>query len=116
MSPLAGFRAAVRGALAGAGLLVGAVGMVGTAHAATLTDFGNPTGHLPVPAAGRALDTGHPNHVVGNGTAASCTSAAVVRDVAAGGIITFDCGPRPVTIVMTSTARVDKRRRLVVLD
>ncbi len=77
---------------------------------------GNPNGHYPVPAAGRAVDTAHPDHVIGNGRPASCTSAAVVRAVAAGGIITFDCGPRPVTIVMTATASVLKTRHLVVLD
>ncbi|HEX4035045.1 MAG TPA: hypothetical protein VHX66_11430 [Solirubrobacteraceae bacterium] len=84
--------------------------------ASLVPDFGNPGGHAGVPAAGRAVDTGHPDHVIGNGTPASCTSAAVVRDVAAGGIITFNCGPKPVTIVMTATARVIKTRRLVVLD
>jgi hypothetical protein len=72
--------------------------------------------HFYVPPAGRAVNTRHPDHVVGNGTPASCTSAAVVRDVAAGGIVTFNCGPKPVTIVMTRTASVIKTRRLVVLD
>ena len=77
---------------------------------------GNPKGHFPVPPAGRAVDTRHSNHVIGDGRPASCTSRAVIRAVAAGGIVTFDCGPRPVTIVMRSTARVVKTRRLVVLD
>ena len=81
-----------------------------------MPDFGNPNGHFYVPPAGRAVNTDHPNHVVGNGRPASCTSAAVVRDVAAGGIITFNCGRKPVTIVMTATASVIKTRRLVVLD
>jgi len=84
--------------------------------AAALPNFGNPTGHAGIPAAGRAVDTGHPDHVIGHGSPASCTSAAVVRDVAAGGIITFDCGPQPVTIVMAQTAEVIKTRREVVLD
>lgn len=66
--------------------------------------------------AGPAVNTGHPAHVIGDGRPASCTSAAVVRAVASGGVITFDCGPKPVTILMTSTARVIKTRRLVVLD
>ncbi len=87
-----------------------------TASAAVLPAFGNPEGNFRVPPAGRAVSTEHPNHVIGNGSPASCTSAAVVRDVAAGGIVTFNCGPKPVTIVMTSTARVIKTRRLVVLD
>ena len=81
-----------------------------------LPNFGNPNGHYPVPATGRAVDTSHPDRVIGNGKPAGCTSAAVVRAVAAGGIITFDCGPKPVTIVMTSTANVIKTRHLVVLD
>jgi hypothetical protein len=75
-----------------------------------------PKGHFYVPPAGRAVDTRHPDHVIGDGRPATCTSAAVVRDVAAGGVITFKCGLKPVTIVMTRTARVIKTRRLVVLD
>jgi hypothetical protein len=87
-----------------------------TAAAARLPSFGNPGGHAYVPPAGRAVNTSHPNHVVGNGTAASCTSAAVVRDVALGGIITFNCGSKPVTILMTKTAKVVNTRHRVVLD
>jgi hypothetical protein len=44
--------------------------------------------------------------VIGDGTPASCTSAAVVEAVAAGGIITFDCGPEPVSITMAETAKI----------
>ena len=89
---------------------------VRAASATVLPDFGNPDGHFYVPPAGRAVATGRPDHVIGNGTPASCTSAAVVRDVAAGGFIAFDCGPKPVTILMTATARVIKTRPLMVLD
>lgn len=46
------------------------------------------------------------SQVVGDGTPASCTSAAVVRAVALGGTITFACGPRPKRIVMQATAKV----------
>jgi hypothetical protein len=77
---------------------------------------GNPNGHFTVPSAGQAVNTSHPNHVVGNGTPASCTSTAVVRAVAAGGVLTFDCGAKPVTIVMASPARVNSSQHLVVLD
>jgi hypothetical protein len=77
---------------------------------------GNPSGHFPVPPAGRAVNTSHPDHVIGDGRPASCTSTAVVRAVAAGGIIGFDCGKKPVTIMMTTTAKVPKTRHLVVLD
>ncbi|MBV1848897.1 hypothetical protein KUA19_02010 [Catellatospora sp. NEAU-YM18] len=67
---------------------------------------GNPRGGATVPAEARAVDTSHPTRVVGTGTPASCTSQAVVKAVAAGGVITFDCGPEPVTITMTATAKI----------
>jgi hypothetical protein len=53
---------------------------------------------------------------VGSGTAHSCTSAAVVAAVRAGGTIRFSCGPRPVTIRMRATAKVRNTSRRVVLD
>ncbi|WLS46756.1 hypothetical protein Q3V37_05665 [Micromonospora profundi] len=67
---------------------------------------GNPNGKATVPAEARAVDTSKPTRTIGTGTPASCTSAAVVRAVAAGGVITFDCGPAPVTIKMATTAKV----------
>ena len=69
-----------------------------------------------VPAAGRPVSTSHPDHVIGDGTPASCTSRAVVAAVAAGGVITFNCGLRPVTITMEATAEVRNTSRRVVLD
>lgn len=57
-----------------------------------------------------------PTTVIGTGTAASCTGDAFVAAVARGGVITFDCGPEPVTITLTSTAKVynDKGTKLVI--
>jgi hypothetical protein len=81
-----------------------------------LPAVGNPGGHAYVPPAARAVNTSHPAHVIGTGTAASCTSAAVVKAVAEGGIITFNCGHNPVTINMTATAEVHNTSRQVVLD
>jgi hypothetical protein len=54
--------------------------------------------------------------VIGAGTPAGCTGEAFVAAVAAGGIITFDCGPDPVKIVLTQTAKVfnDKGTKLVI--
>jgi hypothetical protein len=77
---------------------------------------GNPSGHATIPADARPVDTGHPNHKIGNGTPGGCTSAAVVKAVAQGGIITFDCGPSPVTITMAATAKVRNTSSTVVLD
>jgi hypothetical protein len=104
--------------LVGVVVLVGAVSApVAAALPATASVArGTSATTVHVPPAGRAVDTRHPDHVIGNGGPAGCTSAAVVRAVAAGGIITFDCGPKPVTIVMTATARVIKTRHAVVLD
>jgi hypothetical protein len=47
-----------------------------------------------------------PTTVVGTGTPASCSSAAFVRAVAKGGVITFNCGSQPVTITLTATAKI----------
>ena len=76
---------------------------------------GNPGGG-PLPADARPVDTRRADRLIGNGTPQSCTSAAVVSAVARGGIIRFDCGPEPVTIVMTATAKVVNTSRTVVLD
>jgi hypothetical protein len=94
----------------------GLIGVIPSAAAAAAPSVANARAHVAVPAAGRGVNTSHPNHVIGHGTPAGCTSAAVVRAVAAGGIITFNCGSEPVTIVMTATAKVIKTRHRVVLD
>jgi hypothetical protein len=72
----------------------------------TLPSPGNPDGRAPVPSDADAEDTRRPDRVIGTGTPASCTSAAVVRAVAKGGTIRFDCGPAPVTITMRETAKI----------
>ncbi len=69
-----------------------------------------------VPAGAGPVNTSHPTRVVGNGNARSCTSAAVVAAVRAGGIIRFSCGPTPVVITMSRTAKVVNTSRPVVLD
>jgi hypothetical protein len=73
-------------------------------------------GAVKVPRAARAVDTSHPDRWVGQGTARSCTSRAVVRAVAKGGIIRFRCGPQPVRIEVKRTAKVVNTSRRVVLD
>src|SRR5260221_3743055 len=73
-------------------------------------------GHAPIPAEAQAEDVSSPTTVVGTGTAASCTGDAFVAAVAKGGVITFDCGPDPATIILTTTAKVhnDKGTKLVI--
>jgi len=78
----------------------------------TVTDLanappaGNPTGTCAVPAEAMPASIASPRTVVGTGTPASCTSAAVVDAVAKGGVITFDCGPAFHTIEMDATAKI----------
>ena len=69
-----------------------------------------------VPAQGASAESRVSQRVVGTGTPASCTSQAVVAAVAAGGRITFDCGPDPLTIVMRRTAKVVNTNPVTILD
>ncbi len=67
-------------------------------------DAAAPTAVCDAPA---LVDTSTPTTVVGTGTAASCTEAALAAAAAAGGTITFDCGG-PVTIAVTQTITFTK--------
>jgi len=86
------------------------------APAPPLPPAGNPNGHAAVPADGQPADTSHPSRVIGTGTPESCTSDAVVSAVAAGGVVTFNCGPAPVTITMKATAKARNANPRLVLD
>ncbi len=114
------------GAGAGAGSRAagnGAAGSSGAAGSGTTVTFGdnlpaagNPDGHCAVPADAQPEDSSHPDHVIGTGTPDSCTGSAFVAAVAQGGVITFDCGPDPVTITLDQTAKVfnDKAPKIVI--
>jgi hypothetical protein len=67
---------------------------------------GNPDGKCAVPPGAQLEDVSSPRTVVGTGTPASCTGDAFVAAVAKGGVITFSCGPAPVTITLTATAKI----------
>lgn len=67
---------------------------------------GNPNGTASAPAEAQLEDISAPRTVVGTGTAASCTGDAFVEAVAKGGVITFSCGPDPVTIELDRTAKI----------
>jgi predicted outer membrane repeat protein len=45
--------------------------------------------------------------IVGNGTAASCTAAALQNRLSSGGTVTFNCGSQPVTLTLTSPLIVE---------
>jgi hypothetical protein len=57
-------------------------------------------GPCAVPVGAGAEDVSNPTTVVGDGTAASCTADEVVAAIAGGGVVTFDCGADPLTIVV----------------
>lgn len=76
---------------------------------------GNEAG-AAIPAEAGPEDTSAPDHVIGDGNPESCTGQKVVEAVAAGGVITFDCGPEPITIMMEVTAKVFNDKPDVVLD
>src|SRR5687768_5647573 len=67
---------------------------------------GNPDGDCEIPAEAGPADSSNPRTVVGSGTPESCTGDAFVEAVAQGGVITFDCGPDPVTILLDRTAKI----------
>lgn len=67
---------------------------------------GNPDGHCSIPSGAGEEEASNPDRVIGNGTPQSCTSEAFVSAVAQGGVITFNCGPDPVTIQLKQTAKV----------
>jgi len=81
-----------------------------------LPPAGNPDGKCAVPAGAGLENTSSPDFVIGTGTPASCTGEAFVAAVAKGGVITFDCGPDPVTITLARTAKVrnDAAPRVVI--
>ena len=75
---------------------------------------GNPDGSAAIPSEAQLVDTSTPRpRRRRRARRRAAPAAAVVAAVAKGGIITFDCGPDPVTIPLTATAKIfnDKARR-----
>jgi len=67
---------------------------------------GNPNGTYTVPAEADKEDVSSPTAVVGDGTPDSCTAEAFISAVAGGGIIVFNCGDGPKTIVLSEPAKI----------
>lgn len=87
----------------------------------TGTDSGTPfdasqlsDGSVPPPPAttcaepAKLVDVSKPTTVVGTGTPGSCTPQLLATAVAAGGVVTFDCGAAPTTITVASELTVTK--------
>jgi len=79
----------------GAGSLAGAAGVSDGGGGGETT--------LSICDAPELAPSSEPDHVVGDGTAASCTESELQAAASAGGVITFDCGRDPVTITVTQT-------------
>ena len=93
-TPTGGTGAGTGGSGAGTG------GSTATGGAAGAGPIGTGGGPCAVPAAAAAVDVSRPTTVVGSGTPDSCIASAVTAAVAAGGVVTFNCGPDPLTIVV----------------
>ncbi len=76
------------------------------ALAPTLIILSTPAGGAPPAAAQEPAKRAITLRIVGTGTPESCTSGKVVKAVAAGGKVRFNCGLEPVTIVMKRTAKI----------
>lgn len=105
---------------AGAGNTTGTGGSVDVPNPLTNPEdgppAGNPDGKCEVPADAGLADSSSPTTVVGAGTPESCTGDAFIDAVAKGGVITFDCGPDPVTITVDRPAKIfnDKGPEIVI--
>ncbi len=77
---------------------------------------GNPNGSCKagVPAKGQPADVSNPNTVIGDGTSASCTFAALNTAVGKGGVITFNCGSAAFTIPVTATMNLPINKNTVI--
>jgi hypothetical protein len=95
--------ATASGGATGTGGTTGTGGATGSGGGAG--QAGNPNGSCKagVPANGQPADVSSPTSVIGTGTAASCTFAALNTAVGKGGVITFNCGSGAVTIAITAT-------------
>ncbi len=102
-----GLRGGARCRFGGSG---GSGGSGGTENPLTDPEDGPPAGNADggceIPDEAWLEDTRMPDRVVGDGTAASCTAQAFIDAVALGGVITFNCGDRPLTITLTQPAKV----------
>ena len=113
-----GTSAPAGGATANRGGTTAAGGQGGTsaASAGSITSAGNPNGSCStgVPARGQPADVSNPTTVVGTGSEASCTFAQLQAAATLGGVITFNCGSAPVTILVTATLNLPTTKNTVI--
>lgn len=77
---------------------------------------GNPDGKYKVPQEGYPEDVSVPDHLIGNGTPESCNCDDFIDAVAKGGKIVFNCGKKPITIILDRPAKIFNNKPNVVID
>jgi hypothetical protein len=96
----------------------GGEGTVSSGGGSFDSETGNPDadGSCEVPEEAKLEDVAAPTTVVGNGTPASCSGDAFIAAVEGGGVITFNCGASPHTIVLDRPAKIknDTGPRIVI--
>ena len=85
---------------------VSASGESANSNQASATPTAPGTSSCAVPIS--AVNTAGNTNVVGDGTPASCTESAFEQAIAAGGVVTFNCGPSPYRLVLSSTKSITK--------
>jgi len=95
-----GGKSSPSGGTGGAGTTTASTG--GGATTASAGTGGSTPPPQTCPAPIQPADISSPTSVVGTGTAASCTEAALVAALAKGGVVTFDCGAAPVTVTVSA--------------
>src|SRR5690349_13464306 len=55
-----------------------------------------------------AADVSSPTTVVGSGNPSSCNEAALAAAIGAGGVVVFNCGTAPTTLVVTTPKTIAK--------
>jgi hypothetical protein len=81
-------------------------GICGAVGASAALEENLPAEICPPPV--QLYDISNPTAVIGDGTPASCTQAALQTAANGGGTIVFDCGPSPATIALASPITIQK--------
>ncbi len=113
--------AAVGGSTAYVGFTGGTGGLTATQNILNWTYASTTPGASACASPMGPVYTGGNGNVVGNGSPASCTEGALNNALAAGGTVTFNCGPTPVRIPLSSTKSISRNTvidggNLVTLD
>jgi hypothetical protein len=86
-------------------------------NVAVAMDSSGIVGNYPIPAGAGLEDITHPDYVIGKGTPESCSPDSFIKAVGKGGVIVFNCGSQPSTIMLNRPAKVfNDGKQDVVID